>query len=52
MTTEALSRRERLVLGVGLTVLSLAAGLAERRDRRWSTTRVAARALRLRSIGP
>jgi hypothetical protein len=44
MTTEALSRRERLLLGVGLTVLSLVARLAEyldphHRDRRWSTTR-------------
>jgi hypothetical protein len=45
MTAGALSRRERLVLGVGLTVLSLVARLAEcldphhHRDRRWSTTR-------------
>ncbi len=45
MTAGALSRRERLVLGVGLTVLSLVARLAEcldphhHRDRRWSSTR-------------
>jgi hypothetical protein len=48
MTAGALSRREPLVLGVGLTVLSLVARLAEcldphhHRDRRWSTTRVLA----------
>jgi hypothetical protein len=50
MAAEALSRRERLVLSVGLTVLSLAAQLGERRDpdhgrpRRWPATRAAVRA--------
>jgi hypothetical protein len=33
MTADALSRRERLVLGVGVTVLSRVARLAERLDR-------------------
>jgi hypothetical protein len=44
MTADALSRRERLVLGVAVTVLSRAARLAERLDRhdrrhgRWPST--------------
>jgi hypothetical protein len=44
MIAGALSRRERLVLGVGLTVLSLVARLVERLDRhhrrhrRWPAT--------------
>jgi hypothetical protein len=33
MTADALSRRERLVLGVGVTVLARVARLAERLDR-------------------
>jgi hypothetical protein len=33
MTADALSRRERLVLGVGVTVLTRVARLAERLDR-------------------
>jgi hypothetical protein len=34
MTSESLSPRERLVLGVGLAVMSLVTGLAERLDER------------------